>query len=59
MEIFGLILLALNIWALINIWTSGAETLAKVLWTIGIWIAPFIGFILWFFIGPKRGSALA
>ena len=54
--IFGIILLALNIWAIINVFQSGVSTLAKVLWTLFIIIAPVICFIVWLIVGPRGGS---
>ena len=59
MEIFGIIILIANIWAIYNIITSGASTMAKVLWTLFVLIAPVIGFIVWFIAGPKNGKAAA
>ncbi|MCA1242122.1 PLD nuclease N-terminal domain-containing protein [Stappia stellulata] len=56
--ILGLIVLILDIYAVIKILGSGASTGAKVLWTLGILIFPVIGFIVWFFAGP-RGSGRA
>ena len=32
---------------------SGASTLAKVLWILGIIIFPVLGFIVWLIAGPK------
>lgn len=57
--LIGLIVLALVIWALINVWNSGASTGSKVLWTIGLILFNIIGLILWFFIGPKSSARLA
>lgn len=51
--IFGLIILALDIWAIINVIGSAASTGAKVLWVIVILLLPLIGLILWYFMGPK------
>lgn len=56
--LLGLAILALVIWALINVWQSGESTLAKVLWTIGLLLFNVIGLILWFFIGPKARTRL-
>lgn len=53
----GLILLALNIWAIISIVGSAASTGAKVLWILFILILPLIGFIIWFFFGPRSARA--
>jgi Phospholipase_D-nuclease N-terminal len=57
--IFGLIVLALDIWAVINIIGSSASGGAKILWTLLIIILPIVGFIIWFFAGPRSRSARA
>ena len=57
--IFGIVLLALDIWAIVNVLRSGASTGAKALWTIGIVIFPLIGFLVWLFAGPKGRVAVA
>lgn len=57
MEIFGLIVLIADIWAIYNVLTSSASTGSKVLWTLLILVLPVIGFIIWFIAGPKRGAA--
>ena len=54
----GLIILALNIWAIISIFSSGASTGAKVLWTLLVLVLPVIGFIIWLIAGP-RGTAVS
>jgi hypothetical protein len=53
----GLIVLAADVWALINIFQSGADTGRKVIWTLLVILLPVLGFILWFFLGPKTGKA--
>jgi hypothetical protein len=53
----GLIVLVADIWALINIFQSSADTGTKVLWTVVVILLPVLGFILWFFLGPKSGRA--
>ena len=53
--IIGLIILALDIWALINVWSGGASTASKLIWTALILLLPVIGLILWLIFGP-RGS---
>lgn len=55
--LLGLIVLVLDIWAIYKIFTSGASTGAKVLWTLLILILPVVGFIIWFIAGPKGGTA--
>ncbi len=53
--IWGLIVLIADVWAIVNIFQSGATTGAKVLWTVIVILLPVLGFILWFFLGPKSG----
>ncbi|MBA4758955.1 PLD nuclease N-terminal domain-containing protein [Sphingosinicella sp.] len=56
--LIGLVILALDIWAVLSVWGSGASTGAKVAWTIGIIIFPVVGLVVWFLAGP-RGSKTA
>ena len=51
--IFGLIVLVLDIWAVVNVIGSPASGGAKVMWTLLIVILPVVGFIIWFFAGPR------
>jgi len=51
--IIGLLVLALNIWALFSIWTSGSSVAAKLVWSILILVLPVIGVILWLLFGPR------
>jgi hypothetical protein len=53
--IFGLIVLIADVWAIVNIFQSAADTGKKVLWTVLVIILPVLGFILWYFLGPKTG----
>jgi hypothetical protein len=53
----GIIVLAADVWAIINIFQSSADTGAKVLWTLLVIVLPVLGFILWFFLGPKTAKA--
>lgn len=52
--LFGLAVLAAMIWALINVFQSGATTGAKVIWTLLILVLPVIGVLLWLIAGPKK-----
>lgn len=56
--ILGLIILALDIWALLGVWGSSASVVSKLVWTALIIILPVIGLIIWYFAGPK-GSVQA
>jgi hypothetical protein len=53
----GLIVLVADVWAIVNIFQSSADTGRKVLWTVLVILLPVLGFILWFFLGPKSGRA--
>ncbi len=53
----GLIVLVLNIWAIVSIIGSSASTGAKVGWTLLVLVLPIVGFIIWFFAGPRSRSA--
>ncbi|MFN3260269.1 MAG: PLDc N-terminal domain-containing protein [Pikeienuella sp.] len=53
----GLILLALNIWAIVSVIGSGASTGRKVLWVLLILVLPLLGLILWLLFGPRASSA--
>ncbi|MGJ8611976.1 MAG: PLDc N-terminal domain-containing protein [Octadecabacter sp.] len=55
--ILGIIVLIANIYALIQVFGSGASTGEKLVWTLLVWLLPVVGFIVWFFAGP-RGSAV-
>ena len=57
MGIFGIILLALDIWALLNVIQSSTETPKKVGWIVLIVVLPLLGFIIWAFAGPRTRKA--
>ncbi len=53
----GLIVLIADVWAIINIFQSSAGTGQKVVWIVIVLLLPVLGFILWYFLGPKTGRA--
>ena len=56
--ILGILLLIGNLWALINIISSPRpSTGSKIAWIILIVLIPLIGFIIWFFAGPRSEDA--
>jgi hypothetical protein len=57
--IFGLIILALDIWGIINVLGSGATTGMKLVWILLIVILPVVGLIIWFMAGPRGTRAIA
>jgi succinate dehydrogenase/fumarate reductase cytochrome b subunit len=56
-SLWGILVLIADIWAIVNIIQSGADTARKVLWTVLVVLLPVVGFILWYFLGPKSGRA--
>jgi hypothetical protein len=55
--IFGLVILILDVWAIVNIAQSGASTGNKVLWIVLVLLLPLLGLILWALLGPRSGKA--
>lgn len=52
-SLLGLVILALDIWAILNIVKSSAETGKKVLWVLLILFLPVIGLVIWALLGPR------
>ena len=55
--IIGLLILAADIWAIINVFQSSTSTGPKVLWILAVLVLPVIGFIVWLIAGPRGKSA--
>lgn len=55
--ILGLLILAGDIWAIINIFQSSASNGKKLLWILVVVLLPLVGLILWFFLGPRARKA--
>ena len=51
--IVGLLILAGDIWAIINIVQSSTSNGKKVLWILLVLLLPLLGLVLWFFLGPR------
>jgi hypothetical protein len=54
--ILGLLILIADIWAIVNIFQSDATTGAKVLWIALVLVLPLLGFVAWYFAGPRSAS---
>lgn len=52
----GLLILALDIWALVSIVGSSASTGRKVLWVLLVFFLPLIGFLIWLIAGPRSSA---
>lgn len=55
--LWGLLVLIADVWAIVNIVQSGADTGKKVLWVVLVVVLPVLGFVLWWFLGPRTGRA--
>ena len=55
--LIGLLILAADIWALVNVVQSGVSTGTKVLWILLVVLLPLFGFIIWLIVGPRGGAA--
>lgn len=54
----GVVVLALNIWAIISIFSSGSTVGKKVIWTLLVLLLPVVGFIIWFIAGPRSNQRI-
>ena len=54
-SLWGLLILAGDIWAIINIFQSSASNGKKLIWTLVVVLLPVLGLILWYFAGPRDG----
>ncbi len=55
--IFGILILAADVWAILNIFQSSSTTGSKTLWIVLVIALPLIGVIVWYFAGPREASA--
>ena len=55
--LMGLLVLAGDIWAILNIAQSSANNEKKLLWILVVVLLPLLGLILWFFLGPRSGRS--
>jgi succinate dehydrogenase/fumarate reductase cytochrome b subunit len=51
----GILILAADIWAIINIFQSAASNGKKLIWILAVLLLPVLGLILWFVLGPRGG----
>lgn len=54
---WSILVLIADIWALVNILQSSVDNTKKVIWVIVVLFLPVLGFILWYFLGPKTGKS--
>lgn len=51
--IFGVIIFALDVWAIASVINTNETTKVKVIWVLLIAILPVVGLIIWWLAGPK------
>ena len=56
-SLLGLLILAGDIWAIMNIFQSSVSNEKKLLWIIVVVLLPLLGLILWYFLGPRNRRA--
>lgn len=56
--ILSLVVLALDIWAIINVVKSHEQTSMKVVWVLLIVFLPVLGLIIWALAGPRGNVRL-
>ncbi len=56
--IWGILILAADIWAIVNISQSRVSNGSKVLWILLVVLLPVIGLIVWILLGPRGGSSV-
>lgn len=54
--LIGLLILAADVWAIVNIVQSRASTGAKAVWIVAILILPVLGLLIWLFAGPRSST---
>ena len=55
--LLGLLVLAGDIWAILNIAQSSASNGKKLIWILVVLLLPLLGLILWFLLGPRSGRS--
>ncbi len=55
--LWGLLILAGDIWAIINIFQSSVSNEKKLIWIVAVVLLPLLGLILWYFLGPRDSKA--
>ncbi|MFI0396373.1 PLDc N-terminal domain-containing protein [Paracoccus jiaweipingae] len=51
--LLGLIIFALDIWAIASIINTNEPVGTKILWILLVAVLPVVGLIIWWFAGPK------
>jgi hypothetical protein len=54
--ILSILVLIADIWAIINVLQSSESSGTKALWVVLVLVLPVLGFVIWYFAGPKSAS---
>jgi succinate dehydrogenase/fumarate reductase cytochrome b subunit len=55
--LIGILILVADVWAILNVFQSSESTGTKALWIVLVLVLPVLGFIIWYFAGPKSSSS--
>ena len=55
--LIGVLVLAGDIWAILNIFQSSASNEKKLIWIIAVLLLPVLGLLLWYFLGPRNARS--
>jgi hypothetical protein len=51
--LIALLILAADVWAILQVFQSRESNGTKVLWVVLILVLPILGLIIWYFAGPR------
>ena len=54
--LWGLLVLAADVWAVLQIAQSSVSNEKKALWIVLVVVLPLLGLVLWYFLGPRGGA---
>ncbi len=54
--LLGLLIVIADVWAILNVFQSSESTGSKALWIVLVLALPVLGFVIWYFAGPKTSG---
>ena len=54
--LLGLLVLVVDVWAILSIVQSSESNGSKALWIVLVLMLPVLGFVIWYFAGPKTSG---
>ena len=52
-SIIGILILIADIYAIVQIVQSSADTVKKIIWVLIVLLLPVLGLVAWYFAGPR------